>query len=105
ELNGLDAAKAIRAAVPATEVLIFTMHESEELLRAALASGVRAVVVKSDVEGHLLAAVEALLRHDVYFSSRVSETLRDALLRAPAGEGSYPTPAPPTGRRGGVTRL
>src|SRR5215510_14866890 len=78
ELNGLDAAKAIRAAVPATEVLIFTMHESEELLRAALAAGVRAVVVKSDVEGHLLAAVEALLRHDVYFSSRVSETLREA---------------------------
>jgi len=47
ELHGLDAAKAIRAAVPATEVLIFTMHESEELIRAALASGVRAVVVKS----------------------------------------------------------
>ena len=105
ELHGLDAAKAIRAAVPATEVLIFTMHESEELIRAAMASGVRAVVVKSDVEGHLLAAVESLLRHDVYFSSRVSETLRDALLRAPAEEVSSATPATLTEREYEVTRL
>jgi DNA-binding NarL/FixJ family response regulator len=65
-------AKPIRAAVPGTEILIFTMRESEELIRAALASGVRAMVVKSDAEGHLLAAVESILRHDVYFSSRVS---------------------------------
>ena len=105
ELNGLEAAKAIRAAVPDTEILIFTMHESEELIRAALASGVRAVVVKSDVEGHLLAAVESLLRHDVYFSSRVSETLRDALLRAPAEEVSGTAPATLTEREQEVTRL
>ena len=105
ELHGLEAAKAIRATVPATEILIFTMHESEELIRAALASGVRAVVAKSDVEGHLLAAVEALLRHDVYFSSRVSETLRDALLRAPAEEVSSAAPATLTEREREVTRL
>jgi len=105
ELHGLEAAKAIRAAVPATEILIFTMHESEELIRAALASGVRAVVAKSDVEGHLLAAVEALLRHDVYFSSRVSETLRDALLRAPTEEVSSAAPATLTEREREVTRL
>jgi DNA-binding NarL/FixJ family response regulator len=72
---------------------------------AALASGVRAVVVKSDVEGHLLAAVEALLRHDVYFSSRVSETLRDALLRAPAEGVSSATRATLTERECEVTRL
>jgi DNA-binding NarL/FixJ family response regulator len=105
ELNGLEAAKAMRAAVPATEILIFTMHESEELIRAALASGVRAVVVKSDVEGHLIAAVESLLRHDVYFSSRVSETLRDALLRAPTAEVSGAAPATLTEREREVTRL
>jgi DNA-binding NarL/FixJ family response regulator len=105
ELNGLEAAKAIRAAVPDTEILIFTMHESEELIRAALASGVRAVVVKSDVEGHLLAAVESILRHDVYFSSWVSETLRDALLRAPAAEVSGAAPATLTEREREVTRL
>jgi DNA-binding NarL/FixJ family response regulator len=59
------------------------MHESEELIRQALCAGVRAVVVERDGEGHLIAAVEAVLRHDVYFSPKVSETLRDALIRTP----------------------
>jgi DNA-binding NarL/FixJ family response regulator len=81
ELHGLEAARQIHAAVPGTEIVIFTMHESEELIRQALSSGVRAVVVKSDVEGHLIAAVESVLRHDVYFSPKVSETLRNVLMR------------------------
>ena len=104
-LHGLDAARHIHAAVPDTQIVLFTMHESEAVIRQALTSGVRAVVVKSDVEGHLLAAVEALLRHDVYFSSRVSATLRDALLRAPAAEVSGARPAPLTEREREVTRL
>jgi DNA-binding NarL/FixJ family response regulator len=83
ELHGLEAARHIHAAVPDTEIVIFTMHESEELIRQALTAGVRAVVVKSDVEGHLIAAVESVLRHDVYFSPKVAETLRDALIRTP----------------------
>jgi DNA-binding NarL/FixJ family response regulator len=82
ELHGLEAARQIHAAVPGTEIVIFTMHESEELIRQALSSGVRAVVVKSDVEGHLIAAVESVLRHDVYFSPKVSETLRNVLMRS-----------------------
>lgn len=105
ELNGFEAAKQIRSALPETEMLIFTMHESEELIREALSSGVRAVVVKSDVEGHLIAAVESLLRHDVYFSPRVSETLRDAMMRAPEDETSAPAPDKLTERELEVTRL
>jgi DNA-binding NarL/FixJ family response regulator len=105
DLNGFEAAKQIHSALPDTEILIFTMHESEELIRQALASGVRAVVVKSDVEGHLIAAVESLLRHDVYFSPRVSETLREAMLRVPEDEISGSSPDKLTERELEVTRL
>ncbi len=105
DLNGFEAAKQIHSALPDTEILIFTMHESEELIREALSSGVRAVVVKSDVEGHLIAAVESLLRHDVYFSPRVSETLRDAMLRAPEDETAGSSPDKLTEREREVTRL
>jgi DNA-binding NarL/FixJ family response regulator len=41
ELNGLEATRQIRKALPNTEVLIFTMHESEELVRNVLAAGAR----------------------------------------------------------------
>ena len=105
ELHGLEAARQIHAAVPGTEIVIFTMHESEELIRQALSAGVRAVVVKSDVEGHLIAAVESVLRHDVYFSPKVAETLRNALLRTPEGGVSALTSGKLSEREREVTRL
>ena len=33
ELNGLEATRRIRQVAPEVEVLVFTMHESEELIR------------------------------------------------------------------------
>lgn len=105
ELNGLEAATQIRAALPETEILIFTMHESEELIREALSAGVRAVVVKSDVEGHLIAAVESILQHSAYFSPRVSETLRNALIRSHEDTGSNAPTGALTDRELEVTRL
>jgi DNA-binding NarL/FixJ family response regulator len=105
ELHGLEAARQIHAAVPGTEIVIFTMHESEELIRHALSSGVRAVVVKSDVEGHLIAAVESVLRHDVYFSPKVSETLRNVLMRTSEEGVSALTSGKLSEREREVTRL
>src|SRR5207249_5268502 len=40
-LNGLDAARQILKASPQSEVLILTMHESEQVIREVLASGAR----------------------------------------------------------------
>jgi len=48
ELNGLEATRRIRQALPDTEVLIFTMHESEELIREVLGAGARGYLLKSD---------------------------------------------------------
>ena len=36
ELNGLEATRRIRQVAPLVEVLVFTMHESEELIREVL---------------------------------------------------------------------
>ena len=79
ELNGLEAAREILQKVPQTEVLIFTMHETEELMREVLASGARGCVLKTDIEQHLVAAVRAVLQHSLYFSSKASQTLQGVL--------------------------
>src|SRR5208283_1855761 len=47
ELNGLEVTRQVRAAQPQTEVLILTMHESEQLARAALAAGANGFALKS----------------------------------------------------------
>ena len=79
-LNGVDATREIRAVRPQTEVLIFTMHESELLLREALEAGARGYLLKSDARKFLIAAVEALSQHKPFFTGRVSEALLNAFL-------------------------
>jgi DNA-binding NarL/FixJ family response regulator len=81
ELNGLEATRRIRATCPATEVLVFTMHESEELVAEVFAAGARGYLVKSDAPRHIIAAIEALAAHQPYFSARVTTKLLEAFLR------------------------
>ena len=42
ELNGLEATRQIKKELPDIEVLIFTMHETDQFIRDALAAGARA---------------------------------------------------------------
>ena len=80
ELNGLEAARQIRKAVPTTEILVFTMHDSEDLVHEILSAGARGYVLKSDAARHLVSAVEALSRRQPFFGSRVSATVLDGYL-------------------------
>jgi len=80
DLNGLDATRQILKAVPQTEVLILTMHESEKLIRRALEAGARAFVTKSDVARHLVDAVDALRQHKAFFTSNAAAAVVDSYL-------------------------
>ena len=81
ELNGLEATRQILKAAPQTEVLILTMHESEQIIREVLAAGARGYVLKSDAGKDLVTAVDALCHHRTFFSSKVSEMLLHSYLR------------------------
>ncbi|MEO6569167.1 MAG: response regulator transcription factor, partial [Opitutaceae bacterium] len=72
ELNGFEATREIHRSQPNAEILIFTMHESEHLVRETIAAGARGYVLKSDASQQLVAAVEALGRHEPFFSSPVA---------------------------------
>jgi DNA-binding NarL/FixJ family response regulator len=78
-LNGLDAARQIRKELSATEVLILTMHESEQVVREVIAAGARGYVLKSDAGRALVKAVEALSTHKTFFTSRVADLAERAL--------------------------
>jgi DNA-binding NarL/FixJ family response regulator len=54
ELNGLEATRQVLATLPGTEVLILTLHESEQLVRRVVESGARAYVLKSDAGRNLV---------------------------------------------------
>jgi DNA-binding NarL/FixJ family response regulator len=79
-LNGIDAAFQIRKSTPGTQILIFTMHDSESVIHEALRAGARGYLLKYEGDEQLIDAVEALSRRRTFFSGRVSETLLDAML-------------------------
>ncbi len=72
-LNGLEAARQIRQSCPATEVLMLSMHESEQLVRASLEAGARGYLLKTDTARLLVIAIESLLQHKPFFTGTVSE--------------------------------
>jgi DNA-binding NarL/FixJ family response regulator len=81
-MNGLEVTRRIRAAVPQTEVLIFTMHDSETLIGELLQAGARAFLLKSDANQYLLTAVESLTEHKPFFIGKASEKLLETFLSA-----------------------
>ncbi len=71
-LNGVDATRRIRKVSPHTQVLILTMHESDELVQQVVEAGARGYILKDDADRVLLAAVDAIRQNKPYFSLRIS---------------------------------
>ncbi len=69
KMNGLTLTREIRRLLPRVEVLIVTDHDSRHMRKEAQAAGARGYVVKSQAGSHLLAAVQALSEHRVFFTS------------------------------------
>jgi len=92
ELNGLDAAMQIKRRLPRTEILMFTGHETDDLIREVFEIGVKSFIFKSEAHTYLVDAIRSLSQHKPFFTSKVSEILfADILNRsAPKTNGSRP---------------
>lgn len=76
--DGLEAARRILQALPQTEVLILSYHDSPFMVRRALDAGARGYVLKSDAGHDLLAAVEAVSQHKPFLSPAVAQGVAGA---------------------------
>src|SRR5262249_45233484 len=71
--GGLKALERRRQECPETRVLVLTMHEDPSYLRAALAAGGSGYVVKSAVDGELLAAIRSVAQGRTFVSITLSD--------------------------------
>jgi DNA-binding NarL/FixJ family response regulator len=85
ELNGLDAAIQIKRRLPGAEILMFTAHESDDLIRDAFQAGVKSFILKSEAHHFLVEAIESLARHKPFFTAKVSEILFANILQRAEG--------------------
>jgi DNA-binding NarL/FixJ family response regulator len=85
---------------PDSEVLVLTMHHSEELARDVLKAGARGYLLKSDADQNLIAAVDSLRQHKPFLTSTITEFVLDDYLRRgdPAQASFAPVPVTPRER-------
>jgi DNA-binding NarL/FixJ family response regulator len=81
ELDGVEVARQIRAAVPDTKVLVLTMHESDQMVRHALAAGAHGYVLKSDLTEVLPKAVKVVSEGKRFLTPKVSEIVVKGFLK------------------------
>jgi len=82
-LNGIEAARRICQCAPKSKILFFSENRLRDIAQAALATGARGYVLKSDAASELLPAVRAVV-HGKHFVSGSLE--RFASLTQPSRE-------------------
>ena len=70
ELNGLDAAVQIKKRLPQTEILMFTAHETDELIREVFEAGAKSFIFKSEAHHFLVEAIQSLSQHKPFSRTR-----------------------------------
>jgi len=80
ELDGVQVTRQIRRALPQTELLVFSAHESESVIAAVFAAGAKSYIRKADAGHHLISALRSLQQHKPYFTNGVSEVLFSRFL-------------------------
>jgi DNA-binding NarL/FixJ family response regulator len=85
-LNGIEAAREVTRRFPKTRVILLTQHDEEQYVREALDAGVQGYVLKSQLAGDLIHAIEQASKGQVYLSPGVSR----AVVQAFQTRGSRP---------------
>jgi len=80
-MNGLEAARRIHEALPATRLLVLTMHEDEEYVLKMVRAGVSGYLLKDDAASALIAGIRTLKSGKTYFGPHATQALADAYQR------------------------
>jgi len=91
-LNGVEVTRQIRTRLSGTEVLVFTMHESDTLVAEFLQAGARAFILKSEPTEQLVAGVKSLANHRPYLAGQWSERLLEGFLQKQTENGGVLSP-------------
>lgn len=77
-VNGLDLVPLIKRAVPATEIVVLSIHQKEAFVHQALSHGARAYVLKTAPIGDLLDAIRTAYRKEFYLSKKIEREIISA---------------------------
>jgi len=80
-LNGIEAAREIRKALPDTQIVMLSMHSDEGYVLRALKAGAKAYLLKDSAEADLAQAIRAAAAGKSFFSPAVGKVLLEDYMR------------------------
>lgn len=87
-MNGIEATAEIRAKAPGIKIIMLSMHDAEEYVAQALRAGASGYLLKDSTEPEIEQAIAAVMRDEIYLTSRVSRHIVDAYLKSTDGDSS-----------------
>ncbi len=90
DMDGLEACKLIRSHQPTTQVLMLTMHESEEYFLQALRMGAVGYLVKKAAPSDLQMAINSIAQGGAFLYTGLAKALIRSYLASP----TFATPTP-----------
>jgi DNA-binding NarL/FixJ family response regulator len=93
-LNGLDAARHLKATVPKAKLIFMTMNEDPDLVGEAFRAGASAFLLKQAAAFELTDAIERVLKGGSYVTPRASEGQAKISLRDPRAREHVTEPTP-----------
>ncbi len=94
-LNGVEATRQIRAALPQTRVLALSMHSDRRYVRSMLKAGATGYLLKDSAAEELVQALRTLVSGRAYLSPGITGVVIDEYLQA----GDTPQAADPLSAR------
>jgi len=82
-LNGLDAARQLRQAMPKVKVIFLTMNEDPDVAAEAFRLGASGFLLKNSAASELLQAIREVARGRSYITPLATQGLMENLLRKP----------------------
>jgi DNA-binding NarL/FixJ family response regulator len=83
-LNGLQATQHILSENPAARILVLTMHDSQQIMRAVIEAGAKGYLLKSDAGRDLLVAVDALMNRHTFFTTQAVKLILEGDIHPPS---------------------
>jgi DNA-binding NarL/FixJ family response regulator len=82
-LNGLDAARQLKQALPDVRIVFLTMNEDPQLAVEAISAGASGYLVKKSAATELFRAIQEALKRKCYVTPAIAKKMQEAFVQDP----------------------
>lgn len=104
-LNGVEATKQIRKAVPRARILILSAYDDQDYVYELLRAGASGYMLKAAVSAELISAIEAVSRGECYLSPAIADRVVEGFLGQSAPASRLDDPGALTAREREILQL